>query len=123
MRGSCLCGQVKFKINRPARSIVACHCNQCRKTSGHYVAAMQIATNDLQIEETTNITWYQSSAQGRRGFCSTCGSNLFWSKTGNERTSVMAGTIDGCTNLRMDLQIHTSSKADYYELPKIKIID
>ena len=38
-RGSCLCGAVRYIVRGELRHVVGCHCGQCRKTSGHYVAA------------------------------------------------------------------------------------
>jgi hypothetical protein len=32
--GSCLCGAVAFEITGPLRSVIACHCHQCRKQTG-----------------------------------------------------------------------------------------
>ncbi|MDB3912880.1 GFA family protein, partial [Paracoccaceae bacterium] len=37
--GSCECGAVVFELSGKLRDVVACHCGQCRKTSGHYWAA------------------------------------------------------------------------------------
>lgn len=123
MHGSCLCGQVTYEINGPARSVVGCHCNQCRKATGHFVAATQISTKALHIQGQDNITWFQSSPTAKRGFCTTCGSPLFWREHGSDNTSIMAGSIDGATGLTMDRQIHTESKGDYYTLPDVDAVD
>lgn len=120
--GSCLCGGVRYSINGPLRSIVACHCNQCRKTSGHYVAATQCAAAHLKVEGETLI-WFKSSDTAERGFCRRCGSNLFWRRFGNDNVSIWAGTLDGQTGLRMESQIHAESKGDYYDLPNCTIVD
>jgi len=123
MRGSCLCGVVRYQVLGAARSIVACHCHQCRKSSGHYVAATQVAKQDLQVSGADAITWYRSSDAAERGFCGTCGSNLFWRRHGASFVSIFAGSIDGPTGLIMDRQLHAESKGDYYELPDLDIID
>ena len=39
IRGSCECGEVTFSVTGPLSPTFACHCSQCRKTSGHYWAA------------------------------------------------------------------------------------
>jgi hypothetical protein len=117
MQGSCLCGKVRFELASQPRSIVACHCMQCRKTSGHYVAATQIARDSLKLKGSENITWFRSSEDAMRGFCTFCGSQLFWKREDSTTVSVMAGSLDGPTGLNMDRQIHTSSKGDYYSLP------
>ncbi|WP_442475962.1 GFA family protein [Roseovarius litorisediminis] len=46
MRGSCQCGAVRYEVAGPLRQVVGCHCSQCRKTSGHYVAATQSVGKD-----------------------------------------------------------------------------
>ncbi|TBX15192.1 GFA family protein [Nioella sediminis] len=113
--GSCLCGAVRFVVTGPLRPVIACHCTQCRKTSGHHVAATS-AHRD-QIAVTGEVTWFQSSDSARRGFCGTCGSNLFWDGEG-ENLSIFAGAIDGQTGLRIAGHIFCADKGDYYDLPE-----
>lgn len=113
--GSCLCGAVGFVVTGPMRPVIACHCTQCRKSSGHHVAATS-AHRD-QIAVTGEVTWFQSSDTARRGFCGTCGSNLFWDGEG-ENLSIFAGTIDGLTGLQIAGHIFCADKGDYYDLPE-----
>lgn len=120
--GSCLCGGVSYVVTGPLRQVVACHCHQCQKTSGHYVAATEAALVDVKINEETLI-WYQSSDAAERGFCRRCGGNLFWRRMTGGRISIFAGTLDGPTDLRLTAQIHTEDRADYYNLPAVSIID
>lgn len=61
------------------------------------------------------MTWYKSSETARRGFCGTCGSNLFWDGTG-KNLSIFAGTLDGKTGLKMIGHIFCADKGDYYEI-------
>jgi hypothetical protein len=123
MKGQCLCGAVHYELTGSIRPVIACHCNQCRKTSGHYVAAIQVKTAELEIEGSDAIRWYQSSNDARRGFCGTCGSQLFWQPRDNDVTSVMAGTIDGKTGLTIEKQIFCEDKGDYYSLPTLSADD
>ena len=51
----------------------------------------------------------------RRGFCGTCGSNLFWDGAG-VNLSIHAGTLDGDTGLSLIGHIFCADKGDYYEL-------
>lgn len=119
MKGQCLCGAVQYELTGSIRPVTACHCNQCRKTSGHYVAATQVKTAELEIEGSDAIRWYRSSDDARRGFCGTCGSQLFWQPRDKDVTSVMAGTIDGKTGLTIEKQIFCEDKGDYYSLPTL----
>lgn len=116
--GSCMCGSVRYRVDGPLRPIIACHCIQCRKSSGHYVAATACPTKALHVEGDT-LQWFASSAQAERGFCKRCGSNLFWRRTGADNTSIWAGSIDGPTGLHIAQQMFAESKGDYYALPDV----
>ena len=115
-RGSCHCGAVRYKVSGQLRSVVYCHCSQCRKQSGHYYAATQCRTNDLVIEGENNLTWYSASTSARRAFCTTCGSALFWRSEGSEATSILAGSLDGPTSIQGESHIFVADKGDYYTI-------
>ena len=117
-RGSCLFGGVRYEVRGPLRDVIACHCSQCRKTSGHYVAATQASAADLRLVESATLRWYRSSETAERGFCSRCGGNLFWRETapGTDVISIMAGTLEAPTGLRIVEHIFTADKSDYYDI-------
>ena len=112
--GGCLCGKVTYQTNGPLRPVIACHCVQCRKTSGHHVAATSVAREQITISG--QPTWFVSSPTARRGFCGMCGSNLFWDG-GGENISIFAGSLDGKTGLTLKGHIFCADKGDYYDLP------
>lgn len=114
--GSCLCGRVAFRINGRLRDVIACHCDQCRKQSGHFYAATSAADGDLEITGGEHLTWYKSSPEARRGFCRHCGSALFWKQAGSANTSILAGAIDKPTGLKIASHIFVAQKGDYYEI-------
>lgn len=113
MRGGCLCGAVHFEVNGPMRPVIACHCNQCRKSSGHYVAATSARRHDVDVRG--HVTWYQSSGAARRGFCGRCGSNLFWDGVG-ANLSIHMGCLDTPSGLELAGHIYCADKGDYYEI-------
>ena len=113
-KGSCLCGAVRYQISGALRPIIYCHCSQCRKTSGHYVAATAAANSDLQIEPSAQLRWYRSSPQAQRGFCATCGASVFWRRLGSATTSIMAGSLETPTGLTAEKHIFIADKSDYY---------
>ncbi len=113
VRGSCLCGAVSFAVSAPLGPIVACHCGQCRRTSGHHVTATAAPREAVHIEG--HVAWYRSSETARRGFCATCGSNLFWDDNSDE-LSIMAGSLDQPTGLRLSRHIFVADKGDYYDI-------
>jgi len=115
-KGGCLCGAVAYRIEGPMRSVVYCHCSQCRKTSGHFVAATAVGHDQLEITNASGLAWYRSSDIARRGFCRHCGSSLFWDPAHGKYICVMAGTIDVPTGLASREHIHTGDASDYYEI-------
>ncbi len=112
-RGGCLCGAVTYRVTGAMRPVVACHCTQCRKTSGHHVAATSAPRGAVEIEG--EVTWYRSSETARRGFCGRCGSNLFWDGVG-ANLSIFSGTLDGATGLELAGHIYCDDKGDYYRI-------
>jgi hypothetical protein len=114
--GGCLCGGVRYRVNGRLDDIGACHCSQCRKTTGHYFAATACERSSLTFEADVTLAWYQSSPGARRGFCSRCGSSLFWERIGEDRIDILAGTLDQPTGLKMTDHIYVGDKGDYYEI-------
>ncbi len=114
--GGCLCGAVRYEITGTMRKVVYCHCEQCRKTSGHFVAATAVDLDQLQVVEDSGLTWYQSSNIADRGFCNRCGSSLFWRPGHGKYMAVMAGALDAPTGLTSREHIHVDDASDYYEI-------
>ena len=114
--GGCLCGGVRYRVMGPLRAIVYCHCSQCRRTSGHFVAATAVAKDALAIDADNNLEWFASSEYASRGFCRRCGSSLFWLPRSEKHVSIMAGTLDESTGLEAVEHIFTGDKGNYYEL-------
>jgi hypothetical protein len=115
-RGSCHCRKVKFTVAAELRPPDACHCTQCRKQSGHFSASTDVLRTSLTIEGEENISWYRSSEKIRRGFCSHCGSQLFWDPIGREKIAITMGAFDGSTGTKLAMHIFVADKGDYYEI-------
>lgn len=78
--GGCLCGGVRFAIGEAARlrPLIACHCATCRKLSGSFFIATKVGAAQLSFSARETLAWYDSSDRAERGFCSRCGSLLFY---------------------------------------------
>ena len=117
-RGGCLCGGVRYSVRGPLRYVIACHCSQCRKTSGNFVAATGAEAQRVTLEAAATLVWFASSDSADRGFCGRCGGNLFWRPRNEPRgwLSIMAGTVDPPTGLKLKQHIFVADKSDYYEI-------
>jgi hypothetical protein len=117
--GRCLCGQVRIEIlEMPDHAPEACHCTMCRKQSGHVLAAVNVKRSALRVHGTDKVTWYKSSDQVERGFCSICGATLFWQPTidGYQYTAVAMGLLEGSTGMKLSKHTFVGDKGDYYEI-------
>ena len=112
-RGGCLCGAVTYRVTGAMRPVVACHCTQCRKTSGHHVAATSAPRGggrdrgcgdlvSLVRDGAAGVLW-QVRFEPVLGWS---GANL----------SIFAGTLDGATGLELAGHIYCDDKGDYYRI-------
>lgn len=114
LSGACLCGAVRFTVTAPPERPAACHCGQCRRSSGHVWAAATVPDTALHISGP--VRWYASSDIASRGFCPTCGSFLFWKEDASSKVDFSLGAIVGPTGLRLERHIFTAFKGDYYDI-------
>jgi hypothetical protein len=114
--GSCLCGAVRFSVEGELHAPDACHCSQCRKQSGHYWASTNVKRDALKLEGADKLTWYQSSEKVRRGFCSVCGSFLFWDPIKHDIIAIGMGAFGKPTGTHIEKHIFVADKGDYYEI-------
>ncbi|MEZ5714637.1 MAG: GFA family protein [Paracoccaceae bacterium] len=116
-KGHCECGAVAFTIARDElRPPSACHCSQCRRWSGHFWAGTTVKTEELAFQSDGALTWFRSSEQAERGFCSDCGSSLFYRPFDSDHVSVAVGALDLPTGTRLRRHIFVGSKGDYYDI-------
>ena len=118
--GSCLCGAVTFEVAGDQLAPPdACHCTECRRWSGHFYAGTDVPRAALTIRGAEHVTWFHSSDKVRRGFCSTCGSTLFFDPLDQAKhawTGVAMGAFDLPTATRLRLHIFVAEKGDYYDI-------
>lgn len=82
--------------------------------NGHYAAYSACRNERLGVEKDETLAWYESSPGVRRGFCSRCGSTLFWDSSERPYIAVAAGSLDAPTGIRLTAHIFTDDKGDYY---------
>lgn len=114
--GGCACGAVRYRASGPLRPVVACHCSQCRKSLTNYGAFTAVARDALTIDNEAGVTWYASSPAVRRGFCTRCGSALFWDNSAAPYVSIAAGTLDRPDVIKQVRHIYVADKAGFYEI-------
>ena len=114
-KGRCLCGGVAYTVLGPLRDVWNCHCERCRRTTGHFMAATQAAGADLRMDAEATLRWYTPEDEPgiSYGFCNRCGGSVFWQVRGAERISICAGTLDQPTGLTTAGELFAAEVGDY----------
>ena len=68
------------------------------------------------VEGADSITWFAASGFAQRGFCSTCGSLLFWKPNDAPRYAVLAGAFDRPEALHPGYHICTDGRPEFYRI-------
>lgn len=119
LRGSCLCGAVRYEIDGAIDEIHHCHCSRCRKAHGAAFSTFgRIAAADLRVTNGADaIRRYQSSPPIERAFCGTCGSNLTFSFDAlPDALWIAIGTLDDDPGARPSAHIFATSIAPWHAI-------
>ena len=96
--GSCLCGAVRWTLKARPLAVNACHCTDCKKTTGATNVVMLIANNDA-FSFSGEIDVYRKRADSGRELdikrCAKCGTRMFHHNlASNALVFIAAGTLD-----------------------------
>lgn len=78
--GTCFCKELRFSVELPSKWVAHCHCTMCRRAHGAaFVTWVGVDEGRVRIDDPHGrLRWYTSSPGAERGFCSHCGSTLFF---------------------------------------------
>lgn len=117
--GRCMCGGVAYRVTGPMRPVVNCHCDRCRRSTGHFMAASSCDIADLHLGSSATLAWYRATEDVEYGFCGRCGSSLFWRTADRPQAiSIAAGTIDPPPGLTTETALFVSEASDYHRLDR-----
>ncbi|WP_027856598.1 GFA family protein [Marinobacterium jannaschii] len=112
--GRCLCGACVLHAEKLSRHSSACHCSMCRKWGGGPLLAVECGT-EVRFEGEEHIATYASSAWAERGFCSHCGTHLFYRISDNGAYIVPVGLFDDEADFELVNQIFIDEKPTFYD--------
>ncbi|PCI27455.1 MAG: aldehyde-activating protein [SAR324 cluster bacterium] len=110
---TCLCGGVKITVATVNPKFTVCHCETCRTWGGGPFFAVQCGT-DVKIDNSEKIKEYDSSPWASRGFCSDCGTHLFYRLKKSGSFNMPVGLFPQLENLVMNMQYFSDKRPDYY---------
>jgi hypothetical protein len=119
MRGSCLCGEVRYEVRGPVTDVLNCHCTICRKAhSAAFRTRGRVAASDFAIVAgEALLTWYESSGGTHRSFCSRCGSAIVVRDDAAPDTRFLSlGTLDDDPGVAPYAHAFVSERAPWLDI-------
>lgn len=111
--GKCLCGSVVLEVEYSSNEIAACHCNMCRNWAGGPMLSIDCA-DSVKISDEKSVTRYSSSDWAERGFCTKCGTHLFYYLKSANQYHLPIGLLKTDNDFKFTHQIFIDEKPEYY---------
>jgi hypothetical protein len=118
--GSCLCGAIKYQVDKIEADMAHCHCSMCRKFHGAAYSTFGEALRD-------NFHWLQGEALlmsytadngSVRQFCKKCGSSMTFlaSLKSTQVLEFSLGTMDQDIDQFPDAHVYVENKANWSDI-------
>jgi hypothetical protein len=113
LTGGCLCGAIRYECSAQPVWSGNCHCRDCQKLSGGGYTAILFVPDD-SVFITGDVQYFDkngdSGHQVRRGFCPTCGTQIFGKlEVAPGILGIRAGSLDNPELYQPTMDIYTSS--------------
>jgi len=108
--GGCQCGTIRFHALALRDNPHVCYCRMCQKATGNLFAALVGVRHE-------HLTWsrgapaeFMSSEIAARGFCSNCGTSLYYRAQGGPHVSISIGAFDEPQKIALWYQLGREGK-------------
>lgn len=120
VRGSCLCGGVRYEVTAPFLRANFCHCSRCRKHSGAVASPQARVPREgfhlLAGEELLEV--YRPPGGMVKAFCRRCGSSMFGgSWPDGPEVSIRMGSFDDDPGISPQFHTFTADRPPWDRLP------
>lgn len=118
LRGSCLCGGVRFEVRGNVREMGNCHCSQCRKAYGSAFGTVAVVSRkDFSYTSGGDlIRSFEATRRVTRYHCDRCGSPLPIVAEWDDLVGIPAGLLDDDPGCKPSSHIFVGSKAGWWEI-------
>lgn len=119
LKGSCLCGGIRYEIDGELSPAMFCHCRKCRKSNGSAFALnAPVKSSDFKLLSGKHLLRsYASSEDAKRYFCETCGSPIYSKRMSMpEILRLRVGTLDDDIAIKKVSHIFVASKAAWDDI-------
>ena len=121
LRGSCLCGAIRYQLRGTVIAFDLDHCSRCRKSSGSaFKAELMFEAAEFEwvsgelLVKTYEAPVLKKRPGYRRTFCAVCGGPV--PIVDGDIINVPAGTLDGDPGLRPQRHIFVARKAAWFHI-------
>ncbi len=115
LKGSCLCGAVKYEVSGESKRFFHCHCSRCRKATGTGHASNLFLQPGvlkwLSGEEQIRSFKVPEAKRFTNHFCANCGSRLPRQAKDTDVVMIPAGSLDDDTPIKPEAHIFSASRA------------
>ena len=120
VRGSCLCGTIRFEVVESFKVIHQCHCRRCRKARAAAHATNGFTTLDGVIFTSgkNKLKNYKvpEAKHFTHTFCETCGSGMPRLDANRQIAVTPLGALDDQPDAQPNDNIFVADKANWYEI-------
>jgi hypothetical protein len=118
--GGCVCGAVRFALDRPLW-VVVCHCDACKKRTGSAFGISLVmdsgGVRDFTGETRSFVRTGESGRKVRYEFCPGCGTTLRWHvELISSRQVFAGGTLDDPTKFDVGGEMYTGEALPWARL-------
>jgi hypothetical protein len=114
LKGSCLCGAVKYEVTGEPKRFFHCHCSRCRKATGTGHASNLFLQPGvlkwLSGEEQIRAFKVPQAKRFTNQFCATCGSRLPRQAKDTDAVMIPAGSLDDDAPMKPQARIFSESR-------------
>jgi hypothetical protein len=113
--GGCLCGALRYRATAVPGKSSYCHCRMCQRSAGSPVLAWVSVPAETFAYVRGEPRIYRSSAQARREFCPTCGTQLVFREDGDINIDITTASLDEPARLPPQYHIWRMSRIPWFE--------
>ena len=109
----CLCEKIEVSLEEDPKSFVVCHCVSCRKWTGGVFMSVY-GGKALKFKNEELLGHYSSSDWAERGFCTCCGSNIYFKMKKSGSYFLMLGLFGDSISPAFSAQQYIDEKPSNY---------
>jgi hypothetical protein len=116
IQGHCFCGAIGIIVKEYSDFVYTCHCDDCRRiNSGPVLSIDPGPKENIEFAQGNDKITIYHDENIERGFCSICGSTLFWHDPENNHYCMNAELFDDIIkNASFNLELFYDMKPEYY---------